>query len=246
VSRDNAPSRSSERNFYTAMAIAMLLIVLVGFARTFFLGPMFPEVQEFAAPEPIFYVHGVIFTAWMLLLISQALFIRGGKVQTHRKVGVYGGVLAVAMVVVGLYGALVAAVRPGGFIGVPIPPQQFLVVPFFDVAMFGVFVAWAIGRRNDPQSHKRLMLFATLNILEAAIARIPLAIIYENFPFSNFLASDLFVVAIITWDLVTLGRLHRITIIATVLTLVVQFGRFLVMETDAWVGFANWMMALLA
>ena len=239
---NTATSRPLERNFYTGISIAMLLAVLVGFARTFFLKPMFPQAQEFAAPETIFYVHGILFTAWMLLLIGQALLVRSNNVQTHRRIGPYGAALATAIIVIGLYGALVAAARPGGFVGVPIPPQQFLVVPFFDLVMFAAFVAWAIARRNDPQSHKRLMLFATINVLEAAFARYPVEIIQTYFPFSNFLAADLFIVAIIVWDLVSLKKLHRITIIATVLTLLVQVARFMIMETNAWLGLANWMM----
>ena len=108
--------------------------------------------------------------------------------------------------------------------------------------MFGLFVAWAIARRNDPQAHKRLMLFATINILGAAFARYPVEIIQNYFPFSNFLAADLFIVAIIAWDLVSMKKLHRITIIATALTLLVQVTRFMIMDTNAWLGFANWMM----
>ena len=239
---NTAASRPSERNFFTAMSIAMLLAVLIGFARTFFLKPMFPQAQEFAAQETIFYVHGILFTAWMLLLIGQALLIRSNNVQAHRQIGPFGAALATAIIVIGLYGALVAAARPGGFVGVPIPPQQFLVVPLFDLVMFAAFVAWAIARRNDPQSHKRLMLFATINILEAAFARYPVDIVQNYFPFSNFLAADLFIVAIIVWDLVSMKKLHRITIIATVLTLLVQVARFMIMETNAWLGFANWMI----
>jgi uncharacterized membrane protein YozB (DUF420 family) len=234
-------SGKAERNFYTAMAVAMLLVVIVGFARTFFLSPIYPEAQEFAAPETVFYVHGVIYTAWLLFLIGQALFVRSGNIRTHKRMGTYGGALAVAMVVLGIYAALVGAARPGGFMGVPIAPQQFLVVPFFDIVMFGLFVAWAIARRGDPQSHKRLMLFATINILEAAFARYPVEIIQNYFPFSNFLASDLFILAIIVWDLVSMKKLHRVTIIATVLTLVIQVARFMIMGTDAWLGFADWM-----
>jgi len=239
---NTATSRPLERNFYTGMSIAMLLAVLAGFARTFFLKPLFPEAQEFAAPETIFYVHGVLFTTWLLLLIGQALLVRSDNVQTHRRIGPYGAALATAIIVIGLYSALFGAARPGGFMGVPIPPQQFLVVPFFDLVMFGLFVAWAIARRNDPQVHKRLMLFATINILEAAFARYPIDIIQNYFPFSNFLAADLFILAIIAWDLVSMKKLHRITIVATALTLLVQVTRFMIMETNAWLGFANWMI----
>lgn len=44
----------SERRFYTGIAIAILITVFIGFARSFFLSPLFPEHP--APSEPIFYV----------------------------------------------------------------------------------------------------------------------------------------------------------------------------------------------
>ncbi len=235
-----------EHNFYLAMAISLAVIVLIGFSRSFFLRPWYPEAVEYAAPETIFYVHGVLFSAWMIFLIMQVLLVRSGNVALHRRAGTFGGLLAAAMVIIGILGALVGASRPGGFMGVPIPPEVFLTVPFFDMAMFGVFVAWAIVRRRDPQSHKRLMLFATINIIEAALARIPLAIVYDNFPMSTFLLSDVFILPIILWDLVTLRRLHWVTIWATVLTIAFQVLRFVIAETEASLGFARWLIRLVS
>ena len=239
-------TRAREHNFYLAMAISLAVIVLIGFSRSFFFRPWYPEAVEYAAPETIFYVHGVLFSAWMLFLVSQAFLIRSRNIALHRRIGVFGAVLAAAMVVIGIWGALVGASRPGGFMGVPIPPDVFLTVPFFDMAMFGAFVAWAIARRRDPQSHKRLMLFATINIIEAALARIPLAIVYDNFPMSTFLLSDVFILPIILWDLVTLRRLHWVTIWATVLTIAFQVLRFVIAETEAWLGFARWLIGLVS
>ncbi len=224
------------------MAISLAVIVFIGFSRSFFLRPWYPESVEYAAPETIFYVHGVLFSAWMLFLIMQALLVRSGNIALHRRTGVFGAVLAAAMVIIGIWGSLVGASRPGGFMGVPIPPEVFLTVPFFDMAMFATFVVWAIAKRNYPQSHKRLMLFATINIIEAALARIPLAIVYDNFPMSTFLLSDVFILPIILWDLVTLRRLHRVTVWATVLTIASQALRFVIAETGAWLGFAGWMI----
>ncbi len=113
----------AERRFYTGMAFLMLGAVLLGFSRTFFLAPWFPEAAHLAPPEPyFFYVHGVFFTAWILLLIVQPLLVANRRVDVHRKVGWFGAGLAAVVVTVGVTGALIAASRPGGFIGVPIPP----------------------------------------------------------------------------------------------------------------------------
>jgi hypothetical protein len=60
--------------------------------------------------------------------------------------------------------------------------------------------------RRDPQSHKRLMLLATINLLTAAIARWP---VLQAGPLAFFGLTDLFIVALAVWDFRTRGRLHR-------------------------------------
>ena len=111
---------SQERAFYTGMAVAMLLAVLVGFSRSFFLRPLFPAWPS--PSEPIFYVHGAVFTAWCLLLVVQAALVSAGRTALHRRLGVAGTVLAAAMVVLGVHASLVAARRPSGFVGIDAPP----------------------------------------------------------------------------------------------------------------------------
>jgi hypothetical protein len=51
----------AERLFYLGLATAITAAVLLGFSRTFFLRPWFPEwARAHGAPEAIFYVHGVV------------------------------------------------------------------------------------------------------------------------------------------------------------------------------------------
>ena len=45
-------------------------------------------------------------------------------------------------------GSLIAAARPSGFIDIPMPPLQFLVVPFNLIVLFAVFVTLAILNRG--------------------------------------------------------------------------------------------------
>ena len=44
------------------------------------------------------------------------------------------------------------------------------------MALFATLVGLAVARRRDTQSHKRLMLLASVNLLAAGIARWPFAI----------------------------------------------------------------------
>lgn len=233
---------TSERRFFTLMSIAMLVAVYVGFARSFFLRPLFPDWP--APAEPVFYVHGAFFTAWMVLLVTQALLVATRRVDIHRKLGMAGVALAVGMVVLGLLGSLVAASRPTGFNGVPVPPLQFLVVPFFDLVFFSLFFSLAIARRADAQSHKRLMLLATISMLGAAFARWPYFWQNPN-PFVFYGLADLFIVALAVWDFRTRGGLHPVTRWGGLALILSVPGRLAVSGTAAWLGFAGWLTGLM-
>ena len=236
---------NSERNFFTGMTLAIALGVFVGFSRTFFLRPMFPEAAEIAAPEPYFYYHGIVFTAWIVLLVAQAWLIRTRSVAMHRKLGMAGLGLAAVLVVMGVYGALLAANRPGGFIGIPMSPEAFLIVPLLDMALFALFVGLAAHWRNRPQTHKRLMLFATLSICQAAFVRISPPFLGEFAgPIMQLLLTFLLVGAIVTWDLRTTRRLHATTLWAGIPLFLSQPLRIPVGETEAWKSLATSLMAL--
>ena len=67
------------------MAVLLAISVFLGFARTFYLAPLFPEAQEFAPPEPFFFFHGAVFTAWIIVLLAQVWLVRVGDIGMHRK-----------------------------------------------------------------------------------------------------------------------------------------------------------------
>ena len=236
-----SPGRASaERRFFTGMALAMLATVIVGFSRSFFLRPLFPD---WPSPyETIFYVHGAVFAAWIVLLVVQASLVAGGRTELHRTIGPFSAVLAVAMVVLGTLGALIAARRATGFVQVPVPPLQFLAIPMFDMILFATFVGLAIALRRNPQTHKRWMLLATVNLVTAAIARWPG--VPALGPLAFFGLTDLFIIALAIWDFRARGRLHSVTLWGGVLIIVSQPLRLVVSSTQGWLAFARWATGL--
>lgn len=231
----------SERRFYTGMAIAILITVLVGFARSFFLRPLF--LDHPAPSEPIFYVHGIVFTLWILMFVTQVSLVSLGNVRLHRKIGPFGGLLVIAMLVLGVLSALTAAGRATGFINIPVPPLQFLAIPLFDIILFSAFVVLGFIFRHNPQSHKRWMLLATLNLITAAIARWP--VVSTLGPLAYFGITDLFVVALAMWDFRSRGRLHRVTLVGGLLLIISQPLRLIVSGTAWWLIFAQWATGLI-
>lgn len=254
--RDLAPAgssrrsaRSAERRFYGSISLAILVAVLLGFSRTFFLRPWFQSwAHTHGAREPFFLFHGLVFSAWFALLVLQPLLIARRNLDLHRRLGWMGAGLALAMVVVGTLGALIAARRPTGFVDNPLPPLQFLVVPFVEIGFFGVFVGLAIAKRRQPQSHKRYMLLASISIVDAAVSRWPFAWISLR-PVPAFGMNDLFVdcflIAMVVWDLVSRRRVHPVTLWGSLVLVASQPLRFLLARTGLWLAFAGWAVGLL-
>ena len=120
------------------------------------------------------------------------------------RLGIAGGMLAGAMVIVGTITGIVrvkaAAPVPG------VNPLSFLTIPLGDMLVFGILIGAAFYYRRQVDSHKRLMLPATIGILPPAIARLPFAFIAQNGPLAFFGLADLFIVPCLIFDFVTRGR----------------------------------------
>jgi hypothetical protein len=141
-----------------------------------------------------------------------------------------------------IIGATTAVIRASqGATPVPeISPLSFLVVPLGDISVFATLVGAGFYFRRRPDVHKRLMMLATISILAAAIARLPFAIMKAGPPVF-FGLTDLFVLACVLYDLVTLKRIHRTTALAGLFIVASQPLRLLLGGTHAWLAFAGWL-----
>jgi len=235
TTRDQAKTR--ERIFYTGMSVAILATVFAGFSRTFYLRPHFQQVQPLV---PLLIVHGIVFSSWILLLITQTSLVAARRTRTHMKLGIAGGVLAASMVVIG---TVTAIVRAKGSVS-PIPgvnPLSFLTIPLGDMLVFAILIGAAFYFRCKPDVHKRLMLLATIGILPAAVARLPFDFIQRAGPLAFFGLSDLFIIPCLIYDLATRGRPHRATMIAGALIVISHPLRMVIGGTHAWLVFATWL-----
>ena len=185
-----------------------------------------------------------MFTIWLGLLFTQVSLVRAGNVALHRRLGVAGFAIVPLMVFMGLGGALIAARRPGGFIDIPVPPLHFMVVPVYEVLLFGLFAGLGLAWRRAPQVHKRLMLLASITLVEAAAARWPFEP-YISTPPLAFWTQTAFLIPLIGWDLASRKSLHPVTIIGAVLLITEAPLRDLVTQTPQWMAFARWSTGLL-
>ena len=224
----------SERWFFGGIGVAAALTVFAGFAPTYYLkdvlgGPPLTALQH---------LHGFLFSCWILLFIAQTSLIAANRIDVHRRLGVAGALLAGAMVVVGAAVSVVFVRRGISPPGVP-SAREFLVVPVVDLLVFSTLVALGLYFRRRPETHKRLMLLATIGLLPAAIARLPFVL--GAGPLVFFALTDLFVAAGWAYDLKARGRVHPAFLWGGLFLIGSQPLRLAIARTDAWVAFAGWL-----
>src|SRR4029450_13282687 len=93
------PTCVNDRRLYKLAAILTPLIVLAGFARTYYLKPFF-HTPDLASP--IVQLHGLVMTAWVVLFVTQISLVATRRTRVHQRLGVIGAVLAGLVVIVGI------------------------------------------------------------------------------------------------------------------------------------------------
>jgi hypothetical protein len=227
-------SRAKDRRLYVWAAIATALIVLTGFARTYYLKGVFGT----PALSGLVHLHGFVMTLWVAMFIVQTGLISARRTDLHRRLGVIGGVLAGLVLVMGTVTAIAAAKRGGE--GEP-PPLVFLAVPLGDMLVFAILVGTALFYKRRPDIHKRLMLLSCGAILTAAIARIPLNFIETGGPLVFFGLTDICVIACVAFDTLKHCRLHPAFGWGLLLLIASQPLRLLLSGTQVWLQFATWL-----
>jgi len=237
--RPAVPVRRYDHLFFSAMAALVLVLVLVGFARTYFLAGMLRA----PLPSPIIHVHGALFSLWIVMFVTQISLVSGGRVALHRTLGVAGFVLASLMVVIGVMAATNSLSRnfapPGG-----LDAQTFYIIPLTDMLIFAVLMMFAYRARYDSAAHKRLILLATVSLMVAPTARPPLSVITGHPHFDSFFCW-IFILLLVGYDLWSTHKVHRVTIWGSLFLMVVQQVRVPIGFTGSWHTFAGWVQGMM-
>jgi hypothetical protein len=145
------------------MSMVVLATVISGFSHSFGMhAPARTSIRVAA--------HASLFTAWVVLFVTQIALVSAGNAKMHRRLGLFGAALALAMIGSAPPMAISAVNR-----GVFPNGVEVLFVVLVDVALFGLFVGGAIWFRRRPEIHKRLMLLGMIALLPPAISRWPIA-----------------------------------------------------------------------
>jgi len=233
----------SDRIFYSAMGLAIAATVVWGFAQSFYFARWLTAPPTTPEMTGLLYLHGAVFSAWVVLMAVQPMLIASRNLRLHRRLGHAGAAVAAAMVVAGNLAAIAA--MHGGFRGLG-DPYVFYAVPFFAINSFAVTVYFAVRWRNYAETHKRLILLSNAAILGAAVARIPVDAIGAGAPFSFIFGPDLIILAGALYDWRTRGRVHRVWLLGGAAMVASQVLMMALMGTRAWHGFAETMAGLWA
>lgn len=202
-----AAYQNETRDFARAHLV-LFAIVLVGFARTFYLHDLF-----FTKPlPPRVTTHGVVLTLWFVVVALQGLAIQGGRRSWHRAlawlaVPVLLGVVATGLQVTTSLAMTLTSPRE--------PENNFVWMNYVTMPVFLALVAAAVAWRRRATVHRRLILFASFMLASAAIARVALwpalGLGVAGAPALGFAGLLLLVGAAIVYDRRTLGRVHAAT-----------------------------------
>jgi hypothetical protein len=215
------------------MSLAALAIMFAGFAKTWFLRSHFH-------PEPLTLtvrLHGAAFTAWVLLLLVQTTLVSARRTDIHRKLGWIGTGLAAFMMVIALDAAVIAVHAAVVCCNADLA-RAFLLIPIADVIVFGALVGCAVIYRREPGTHKRLMLLATLAILDAATTRWPLQFIQTS-KYGYYVALDAIILAVVAYDAISRRQLARAYAWGVPLVIGSHVLRELIGRTALWKSFAR-------
>lgn len=231
--------------FFPVSAALLLIAVLLGFARSFYLKPWFPS-----EPLPTYLVvHGVVLTLWFGFFLSQTVLVARGKVGTHRRAGVFGAGLAVAVLVVALI-AVLSIVDRFRSLGIDVEAGrgQISFIVWGNLAAltaFATFIVRGVIKRNTSEAHKRLMLLGSMSIMSPAFIRMSAIPPFDSLPGVIFTLGALLATfaALGVYDMVSLRRIHRETLWGVPFFFVLLLGAAFLLpgsSVDAWLLSMIW------
>lgn len=235
------PSRAGgltgERRFFVLLAASLFLAVLIGFAPSYYLTPVTGPSPAMARASLLVHLHGSVFSVWVLLFMVQVGLVAADRRDLHVAVGTGG--MALVPLMIGI-GALTALHQVGRRTGPPMDPYSWMAIPLLSVVGFGVLFLVALALRRSPGAHKRLMVLGMAAMISAAFGRISVIPIMVGV----LVLPNLYAVALLIWDGVTLRRPQPATVLGGLLVLATTVGPIFIWRTPAWKAFATWAVAL--
>lgn len=231
-------AREDRQFFYVGLAACSAAIAFGGFLPTYWI----KLATGTFTGTPIQHLHGTFFFAWYLFFLAQTVMAATGRIASHRRWGLAGISIATAMiftmVMVTLDGIDIARA-----LGHEAEARHFAIVPLGSVPLFALFFAAAIVNVHRPDVHKRLMVLASVPLLQAAMARVFVTILAPPgaavpppvaATIAPGIAVDLLLVAAMVHDWRTRGKVHWVYVVGIALVLVKQLTVVPLSQSEIW------------
>lgn len=158
-------SYRSDQHFFTRLSQALAALIVFGFLQW--------ALRGFVAPlkTPIWiHLHGLAMLGWLGTFVVQNRLAEGGNLELHRRLGWISLILVLVIAGLGIFAGRMALVMHR------VPPffsnAYFLSLTHVEVTVFTAVVVMAIAMRRDTQWHRRLMIGATIILMEPALGRL--------------------------------------------------------------------------
>ncbi len=245
-----------DRWIFVFMAAWFIIVVLVGFIPDAVMKVEMVRAGQRPPFPPIMHVHAVLMGSFLLLLLAQTVMMATGHSALHRRVGIFGMALAVALVAAGFvlaptmyyqtWNALQAA--PIGARG---PLQQLLslqenilLLQMHAGILFGVLMTMALWARvANSGFHKRMVILATAMPLAASIDR--MGWLPNTFPASPMSTDGYILLAVaplLLWDVIRNRRVHEAYLVWLAVWLPTSLVMYRLWDTPGWHSLARHIM----
>lgn len=237
---------ADSKYFYFHMAIACAVIAFVGFVPTYWQ----PLAAGALKTNPVIHIHGMLYFAWTLFYVFQTWLAASGQVARHRSVGLIGVSFATAMTIFGVL-VTIQLMRDFTAVGRAGAGEAFAIVAIVGIVFFAACILLALVNLRRPETHKRLMLLATVSILAAPVARwffilVPALGHPPSVPSAVGPACVTFLLIVIAMihDWRTRGRPHPVYVIGGTVFIILNFLQIPVSQTQSWHAIAGWISGL--
>lgn len=221
--------------FFSGMALVLLVTIVAAFGHAYFFAGML------AAPlaTPLVHVHAAVLTGWVTLQAVQPVLVAAGRTAWHETAGLAGMAFAVLVPALGFL-AVIGEVRrhADDVAGLALDAAFGLAA----VVAFAVLIVLGLRqRKKDMSAHKRFMLIATISILGPAIGRLPFIAGAAAPYYASFVC---FAVAVIAFDLLSMGRIHRATAVGLSVIAATQGAAELFWPTEVARNLVTWIQGI--
>lgn len=243
--------------FYVGAAVFVILLNAAGF-----LPSLIDQSRRVAAPTWLVTVHGVTASIWLLLFLAQTILVAVRRTAWHRRLGIAGPLLVVAIVLSGyltqidmvrrghdLSGDLLRSAPPASqapsaedFAAQMLPALQAFVT-------FGMLAGLGLWFRHRPEIHKRLMLLALGQLVITPLIHLSGHLIghwpglYGRLSGVVLLIGFSLQFAGAAYEKLSRGRIHPLFLWVPLLVIVETVGLFaFVMPSAGWHRLAMWLV----